>query len=216
MEGLPTARKSVAGENDVAILRSIAARGVGVGSLSRNWRPRNWKQLGVESRLGVEAILRGLGVELPDRWVYVALKSVQVRGANFAKGDLVVVGSPGGDENEEEFGQIRSVYVVEDDEEERRVFIELACFGVLRHEGELVGGKGHGLRMLGKLGPVGEDRVRLASSLLRHFIYFLERGKKLATAMYGHVIELQLRRLDFKATDIYIPVFVKVNGCHYF
>ena len=106
--------------------------------------------------------------------------------------------------------------MVEDDQEERRVFIELAFFGVLRQEGELVGGKGHGLRMLGKLGAVGGDRVRQASSLLRHFIYFLEKGKKLATATYGHVIELQLRRLDFKATDIYIPVFVKVNTGHYF
>lgn len=211
MENLLAVRKSTTGSEDAGILHSITTRGVGVGSLHQNWRPRNWKQLGVESRIGVEAILLSAGAGLSERWAYVPAKSVQVRGANFAKGDLVVVGSVGGDENEEEFGQIKLVYVVEDDQEQRRVFVELSFFGVLRHEGELVGGEGHGLRMLGKLAPLSGGCVRLATSLLRHFIYFLEKGKTLATATYGHVIEVQLYGFDFKAADVYIPVFVEVR-----
>jgi hypothetical protein len=150
--------------------------------------------------------------------VFVQLGSVQFGGFNYTKNDIVVVANGEGELGEEMFGQIQHVFVAEDAEGERRIFIELAFFEVpLDGLGSNIGGEGHGLTMLGPLPPIGMDRTRLESKLLWHIVLYVQPDETPKTSQHSFVIETSYPRgIGFRAEDVYIPLYPKVSSCSCF
>jgi hypothetical protein len=215
-DGLAGARRSEIRPQDESIALSVRENGVAVGSLPRNWRKRAFKLLLPAQRVGVNRLLTrlagiqvgGSGAQVDPRSA-VFLKSVQMGEHNFGRGDFVVVKAAGA-AVEEEFGRIDTIYCASDSEGQRRVFVDMAFFRVLLHRGRPSGADQHNSLQLTNLKKPGNDRVRLATNISRHFIPCPAPGETVHTGAC-HVIEVFPPQLGFTAADVWVPQLPKVS-----
>ncbi|GAQ89779.1 hypothetical protein KFL_005610060 [Klebsormidium nitens] len=218
VEGLERWPPSNRQPSDVDLLNSVQANGVAVGSVPRTWGFRTFKTLKSPQRIGVERCLArapnaaARGLQLDPKTV-VNLKSLQSGEHNFAPKDFVVVrgGAPGGEAADEQFGRLESIFCVANRRGARHVFLDVRFFPVQMEGGEPAGGQWHNCLLLGTLKSLAADRVRPASSLLRHFIPFAEPGETVFTSAANHVIEVCPTGFGFAAHDVWVPVFPRVG-----
>jgi hypothetical protein len=213
-ENLPNAPPSFRAALDERILLSSKERGVAVGSLPKHWRKRSFKKLLPAQRHGVKRILaqvgdEGLGSRLDEHSV-VMVKSVQFGEHNFAKKDFVVFQGTGA-RVAEQYGRIELLYSASDSRGQRRVFADVTFFRVQFQDGRPSGAAWHNSLLLTNLKPLENDRVRLASDILRHFIPCPEPGESVHTSQSNHVIEVFPPAFRFAAADVWVPQLPRVT-----
>lgn len=111
------------------VLVSVEGTGVLVGTAPSSWRTRNFKQLTHPEFLDVRqfvAAAEGLTAldSLSNR--AVALCSITIRGMNFAPRDFVILRGGVG-MGDDQYGQIRKVFVVSGAEGQLQPFLSTAC-----------------------------------------------------------------------------------------
>jgi hypothetical protein len=204
------------GEISEEVLSVIKRAGVLVGTAPSGWLLRNFKQLSHAEFLGVQKFIAPVeGMEavgsLTNR--AVAFRSITIDRINFAPGDFVIVRG-GSDLGNEQYGQIKKVFVVSGSEGRLYPFVDCLHFPVLMQLGQRIRGAAwHNMVMLGPLraDERGSHRVKPTLDLLRHFIPYPERGHTVQTASTLHAIETNRHTQDFKASDIHVPIYPVVS-----
>ncbi|GAQ82608.1 hypothetical protein KFL_001170120 [Klebsormidium nitens] len=209
-EDLPLLTSSSQGPWQNEVLLAIKGGGVLIGPHPRNWRPRSFRALSSFAFLGVRKLLlkgtrNGAGSQSSLRNQAVQQKSITLNGVNFALGDYVVLR----DGSDEQFGRLEKIVVVPGMDQKWHAFIQCAYFKILFENSQrILGAPFHNMVMLGDLqSPRNSSCIKFARDLVRHFIPYPVRDGLPGSAPRFHAIQTDRKEQQFRAADVYIPVY---------
>jgi hypothetical protein len=213
-ESMELLERTVCGDlKKAAFLGAVALNGLVVGIHPSRWRRRNRSRLDVSQWQGARnlvATLEGGGSRARAQRGGVVMRSVTVDGANFAKGDFVVLKGPQWP-GDEQYGQLRGVYIVQDKDGGFHALLDCSYFPVKVDDGNRMrGAPRHNMVLLGALKANKQStRMRRATDLLRHFIPYPEEASK--PCKLFHAIETDRLTQAFRASDVFVPVYPMVS-----